>query len=181
MDTLNSILPWVFGGIALAGVVYFIYNTFLGGDSDLGGDAGVDLGGDLGSETGQFGCSVIAAFMAAFGAIGVLGLLSGWNLLATLGVALGIGILGARVVYSVLRFVVRQQSTATTRIEDLIGATARITIDTPAGKVGEAMIEGQYVEKHAIREESGEALVRGDEVEITDIEGTVLRVRKKRM
>lgn len=181
MDTLNSIMPWVFGGITLAGVVYFIYNTFLGGDADLGGEVGGDLGGELGTETGQFGCSVIAAFVSVFGAIGVLGSLSGWNLLATLGVAVGVGVLGARAVYSVLRFVVRQQSTATTRIEDLIGATARITIDTPPGRLGEAMIEGQYVEKHTIREESGEALQRGDEVEITDIEGTVLRVRKKRI
>ena len=172
---MDSLLPYIFGAITLAGVLYFIYSLFFGGD-------GVD-GGDIGdaSSDGNFTLMVAAAFAAGFGAVGLLGTLSGWALLTTLAFGLVFGLVIGRVVLSALRFVMRQQSTSVAHVDGLIGSSARVTIDTPEGVISEAMVEGEYVQKYAIKEVNGAALHRGDVVEVVNAEGSVLFVKKKRL
>lgn len=167
---MDTFLPYIFGAITLAGVLYFIYSLFFGGDLD-----GVD-GGD-----GEFTLMVAAAFAAGFGAVGLLGTLSGWALLTTLAVALVIGLVMGRAVLSVLRYVMRQQSTNVGHIDRLVGASARVTIEAPEGAISEAMVEGEYIQKYAIKEVNGAALHRGDVVEIVNADGSVLYVKKKRL
>jgi|FLYN01.1.fsa_nt_gi membrane protein implicated in regulation of membrane protease activity len=165
----NSLIPWIFGVFTLAGLAYFVYVIVLGG-ADAGG---IDDGG-------EFGFAVVAAFLAVFGAAGLLGWFSGWNLGVTLALALVFALVTGRGVLALLRYVMRQQSTSVTNINDLIGQSARVTIDTPAGTTGEVMVEGEYVAKYPVKEITGAALRRGDHVEIVDASSGMLRVKKKR-
>jgi membrane protein implicated in regulation of membrane protease activity len=167
---MDGILPYIFAAITLAGVLYFLYSLFIGGDID-----GADVG------DGEFTLMIAAAFAAGFGAVGLLGTLSGWALLTTLIVALVFGIILGRVVLSVLRYVMRQQSTSVSHIDHLIGTSARVTIEAPKGAISEAMVEGEYVQKYAVKEVNGAALHRGDVVEVVNAEGSLLFVKKKRL
>lgn len=185
MDTSVNLTPYLFGAITLAGVLYFVYSLVFG---EMGGDHAADahidvdthIGGDTHGDGGEFGCMIVAAFLAAFGAVGLLGSLSGWNMLVTLVAAVVFGAVIGRGVMSLLRFVVRQQGTEVSNIESLVGSTARITIDTPAGKTGEAIIEEGYVAKYPVREAGNNPLTRGDYVEIVEIRNGTLYVKKKR-
>lgn len=175
MDTSNSLF-WIFGLMTLVGVVYFLF-TILSGN-DLFGD--IDLPG-LDVADG-FGCTILAVFLAGFGSIGLLGVSSGWSIVTTVIAALVFGLVLGRLAVGLLRFVFRQQSGAIVEREGhLIGVHARVTIDSPEGKTGEAMIEGEHVEKYPIKEINGAALRRGDNVEVVEINGGILYVKKKRM
>lgn len=126
------------------------------------------------------GCSVIAAFMAGFGAVGLTGTLAGWNILIIFVSALVFGVILGRMVTTILRFVYNQQSTSVYSASDLIGMSARVTIDSPPGKTGEAIVEHGEVLKYSIQEINGAELRRGDIVEILEASGHVLKVKKKR-
>jgi membrane protein implicated in regulation of membrane protease activity len=185
MDASTNFMPWIFGAITLIGVVYFLYSIVFGGASDAAdlNDLDVsDIGTDVGdTESGtQLGCMVIAAFLSGFGAIGLLGTLSNWGLPATIGVALAIGLVIGHIVMRTLRFVTRQQTANVASGNALIGSSARVTIDTPAGKTGEAMLEEEFVGKYPVKEINSAALQRGDKVEVVNFEGGVLYVKRKR-
>lgn len=175
MAQISDLTPYIFGAITLAGVLYFLYSIIFG---DVSGDAGPAL--DVPDDAGHFGCTIIAAFLAVFGAVGLLGTLSGWSLLLTLGVAAVFGLVIGRLTMAALRYVVRQQSTERHNVGDLIGASARMTIDTPAGLTGEAMVEGAYVNKYPVKDVTDSALSRGDHVEVVDVRDGTLYVKKKR-
>ena len=81
---------------------------------------------------------------------------------------------------TLLRFVYNQQSTSVYSSSDLIGMSARVTIDSPAGKTGEAIVEHGEVRKYSIQEINGAALKRGDTVEILEADSHILKVKKKR-
>lgn len=169
----STFMPWIFGVFTVIGVAYFLYTIFLGGEL---GD-----GADSGSDGSEFGFTIVAAFLAVFGAVGLLGWFSGWSLPVTLLAALVVALGAGRGVMALLRLVMRQQSTSVTHIGDLIGESARVTIDTPPGTTGEVLVEGEYVGKYAIKEINGAALRRGDHVEIVDTSSGILQVKKKRV
>jgi membrane protein implicated in regulation of membrane protease activity len=171
---MDTFIPWIFAALTGIGVLYFLLTIF--GASEIA--EGLDLG--IGNADGQFGCSVVAAFMAGFGAIGLLGTLSGWNLYATIGLALVIGLITGRFLMTVLRFVMNQESTTVVSNDTLIGMSARITINSPAGHTGEAIVEEQYVQKFPVKEMNGAELRRGDVVEIVNVSDGTLYVKKKR-
>lgn len=179
MDQVTDLMPYIFGAITLVGVLYFLYGIVFGGAADA--DVDIDFGGDVTDGDGDFGMTVVAAFMAAFGAFGLLGTLSNWGLPLTLAVAVVAGLLIGRVALSALRWVVRQQSTAVTHDQHLIGSSARATIDSPSGTTGEVIIEEGYVTKFPAREIDNHALSRGDHVDIVNVENGTLYVKKKRM
>lgn len=169
-------IPWIFGALTLAGVTYFLISLLFG---DLHLDiADVHLDFDFGGEDGQFTMMLIASALAGFGAVGLLGWFSRWDTLTTVIVAGVFGLVFGRAVVSLLRFVVRQQSESITS-EDLVGMNARITIEVPAGKTGEAMVEGKFVGKYAIREIDGQALRKGEIVHIVESRDGLLYVRKQ--
>ncbi|MFO7322079.1 MAG: hypothetical protein DIU68_010130 [Chloroflexota bacterium] len=175
MNQLTDLTPYIFGAITLAGVLYFLYSIIFG---EVSGDGGPDL--EVADDAGKFGCTIIAAFLAAFGAVGLLGTLSNWGLPLTLGASVVFGLVIGRIIMAVLAYVVRQQSTERHRIDDLIGVSARVTIDTPAGATGEAMVETAYVSKYPVRDVTNSPLSRGDYVEVVDVRDGTLYVKKKR-
>lgn len=166
-------LTFIFAALTLASVIYFVISLLTGGESGLLEGLDIQVFGD-----NNFGCMVLAAFGAIFGAVGLLGTLSGWNLLVTLVAAAAIGVLAGRLALSTLRFVMGQES-ETIAARDLVGMNARVTIDTPEGKTGEAIMEGVDVSKYPVREVNGGALKRGDQVEVIEFSGGILYVKRK--
>lgn len=189
MDT--SFIPWIFAAIMIIGVTYLLISTVFGGLVDLDADFDADIDGvldgldgvntDSSVEARGLGCSVISAFLAGFGSIGLLGTLSGWALPLSLIVALMAGLIFGRGVMGVLRYVTRQQSSALVTTESLIGNFARITVDVPAGHIGEALLETDTLTKYPVKAVSDTLeLKKGDYVEVVDIQQGRLYVKKKR-
>ncbi|NDJ60865.1 MAG: hypothetical protein GYB67_07050 [Chloroflexi bacterium] len=173
----SSGLTLVFAIFTLVGVLYFVISLFSGGD--ILGSMEIDLPG-LADASG-FGCSIVAAFLAGFGAIGLLGAFSGWSLITTILASVVAGLVFGRAALAVFRFVIGQQSPGITDSDDLIGTSARVLIDVPAGKTGEAMTEGQFVQKYPVREVNNAPMQRGDSVEVVNVNGGILYVKKKRL
>ncbi|MBN1284188.1 MAG: NfeD family protein [Anaerolineae bacterium] len=192
----------VFGIIMAVGLLYFLMSIFSGGLFDLGDMFdGLDLdlpdfldflsgagaldaadaadGVDLAGEARGFGCTAIAAFMASFGALGLVGVSLEWTPLQTLLVALAIGAVVAWGVARVLKWVLRQQSTGVLTRRDLVGKTARVTVNTPAGQTGEALVEGAARVKYPVKEVDGLELNKGDRVIVVGMDGGRLEVRKQ--
>jgi membrane protein implicated in regulation of membrane protease activity len=176
----------IFGVSLGVGVVYLLL-SILGGlfeGLDLGVDSAlVSLGLDGvlgldGADAAGLGCSVLAAFAAAFGAVGLVATLSGWGVALSILVALAIGLVIARFSSAGLRYVYSRQHSDVTSAHDLVGMTGRVTITTPAGATGEIMVENREIERYPVREIDGQPLARGDVVEIVALDGNELRVRK---
>ncbi|MBE2271771.1 MAG: hypothetical protein IAE80_26295 [Anaerolinea sp.] len=176
----------IFGAIMIVGLAYLLLMIFgsledpLNVDSTLEGTPVGDLLGleSAGEATG-LGCSAIAAFLAGFGAVGLTGTLLGWNGLFVGAVAVAAGGLLGRGVVALLGYVYRQQSTSVYSSDQLIGMSARVTIDSPAGRTGEVIVENDQILKYPVQEINGSALHRNDIVEVVDVEGRFLRVKKK--
>lgn len=177
---MDQVLPLIFGGIAIAGTLYFVVSLLFGGDHSILEALHIDFLDSIQGDDGGFGCIVIAAFAAIFGAMGLLGTLSDWNLIITLVAALAIGVLAARGTLLVLRFVLKQQSPGVQSV-DLIGISARVTINTPAGKMGEVMVEQDEIKKYPAKSEDGSAMQRGEIVLITANHGGILTVARRQV
>ncbi|MBK8022086.1 MAG: hypothetical protein IPK19_11825 [Chloroflexi bacterium] len=120
---------------------------------------------------------VIAAFLAIFGAVGLMGVLSGWNVIVTLAVGGVVGLLLGRLTGRLLSFVRAQQSEPI-RASDVIGLSGRVTINTPAGKTGEAIFSDGTIAKHPIRAMDGGPLRQGEQVVVVETDGGILYVRR---
>ena len=182
-------MEWIFGGLMVFGLLYLLLMIFgsaleLGDMDGLMESTGMDsvfgLDTPAAGEISGLGCSVIAAFLAGFGAVGLAGTLAGWSLVVSLIGAVLIGLVFGRVVVQALLFVYRQQTESVGSIDRLIGESARVTIDSAPGKTGEAIIESGEITKYPIREINDAELRRGDTVEIVNVQGRVLQVKKKR-
>lgn len=165
---MDSLASWIFAAFTLAGVAYFVFVILTGDLSDGMGDS-------------EFGLMLAAAFSAGFGAFGLLGTLSGWSLPVTLLTAAVFGYTLGKFAMWLLRVVLRQQTVGSIPTMDaLVGLSGRVTIDSAAGKTGEAMLEGgAHVTRSAIREVNGAALKRGDLVQVVSVESGLLYVKKK--
>ncbi|MBZ0298004.1 MAG: YqiJ family protein [Anaerolineae bacterium] len=184
----------LFLGIMLTGLLYLLLMIFsgIGEVADFGIDGalestgldavfGLDLdAGDTGEVSG-LGCSVIAAFLAGFGVVGLVGSLLHWSLLLIILCAVAFGLLVGRLVVRILRFVYSQQSTEVYSAQDLVGSSGRVTINSGAGQTGEVLIESGQILKYPIKEVSGAELKRGDTVEVVAVQGRFLHVKKKRV
>ncbi len=175
-------MMWIFAAIMAGGVAFLLISIFLGDFADIDTDVDVDV--DVGADTSEarnLGCMVIAAFMTGFGSMGLVGELSGWNLAFSLAAGAVFGLIFGRSTAAVLNFVIRQQSTDVVTSESLIGAFARITVNIPPGKTGEAMVEAGSVMKYPVKASSDEVLLeKGDIVEVVDVREGRLIVKKKR-
>lgn len=181
---------YIYGAILAFGVVYILANIFLGGlggDSDFGVDVdadfdvdidtGVDVEGD--SEAVGISLNVIAAFAVGVGAVGVGSTLAGWPPIATILASILFGLILGRIFQNMMRFVLRQEGGDVITAHSLIGQTARVTVNTPAGRLGEALIEEPERIKYAIRNiEADQPLEKGDIVQIISVESGRLHVKK---
>ena len=193
-----SLVPWIFAAIMAAGMTFLLISIFLGDFADLDTDVDVDVGGldldlDLDgaldgvvgdgevSEGRNLGCMVIAAFLTGFGAVGLAGSWAGWSVLFSILAGLIFGLIFGRTTAAVISFVMRQESSDLLTSDRLVGGFARVTVNIPAGRVGEALVEGESYIKYPARAVSDEVELRkGDYVEIIEVRGGCLYVKKKR-
>ena len=194
-----DLVPWIFASFMVTGSVYMLVSLIFGelsefgdidtdldldldADLDLDLDMDMDIDGDVQSGGGdglQIGCASIAAFFASFGALGLAGSLAGVSLAGSLLGATVFGLLVGRLVIAAIAMLKRQESTRVQAEASLIGKNARVTINSPAGKVGEAMIEAEQLLKFPIKEVNEAPLVRGDTVKVVDVRGGYLFVEKQ--
>ena len=178
----------VFGVILLIGLVY-LFLMILGGigsSLDFGVDGALEsIGLDSvfgvtsgGGDASGLGCAILSVFFAMFGAVGVAGSLAEWNLAVILLLSTLIGWMIARVTALIMKPLIAEDSTDLFSKQSLLGKTARVTIESPAGKTGEIMVEAGQIYKYPVKEINGEALHRGDMVEILEINGRILKVRR---
>lgn len=189
MDSINVLIPfapYLFGGILAFGVVYIFAILLLGGlgDVDLGVDADVDFGSDAdvsGGDGDAVGISlnVIAAFCVGVGAMGLVASLNDWSVLLTALSSVLFGALLGRFFQVALRFVLRQQHNGLLTEDRLVGAPGRVTVDTPAGRFGEALIDAEERIKYPVKHFAGESLEKGDAIVVMDVDGGRLLVRKQ--
>jgi membrane protein implicated in regulation of membrane protease activity len=177
----------IFGILMAVGLGYLLLTIIGVGDIfDLDADSVLDTLGigtlyGLDDATG-FGCTILAAFMAGFGSFGLAGALSGWSLPVVVVVSVIAGYIFGRLVLIAFRFLKAQQTAPHHEtMDDLIGKIARVTLEATAGKTGEVMIEEGEVARYPVKEIGGSDLKRDDVVEIVDVQGRFLHVKKKRV
>ena len=198
----SSLVPWLFASVMLVGVIYMLVSLIFGELTEIGGDLDLDMDMDFDmdmdmdmhldavhldlhgdtSAAGEglhIGCAAVAAFLASFGAMGLVGTLSGVSLIGSLVGATVLGLLIGRLVVAAIAYLKKQESTRVSSEQELIGRVARITINSAAGKVGEAMIEAEQLLKFPVKEINDAALHRGDKVNVVDINGGTLLVEKQ--
>ncbi len=171
----NAGLGWLFG---IEGAM-----DALNGADDPGSiidalDGADDVATSASADVQGVGCMTIASFMAVFGSIGLAGVLSGRSLWLILLVGAVISYAVARLVTELLKYIYRQQDNTAYSKQDLVGKTARATINSAEGKTGEVMVELGGLLKFPVREVNRAALSRGDEVLIVGIDGRYLQVQK---
>lgn len=188
MESINTLIPFalqLFGTILTIGVTYIVAMMFLGGITETGLDADVDVeidtgGADAGgTETIGISLNVIAAFCVGVGAMGLVAALNDWSVLLTTLSSLLFGAFLGRFFQVVMNFVLRQQGGEVITTKSLIGISARMTVDTPAGKYGEALIEEPERIKYPAKHIHGEALAKGETVVIVNVEAGRLYVKKE--
>jgi membrane protein implicated in regulation of membrane protease activity len=202
MDSINTVLPFaevLFSALLAVGTVYILAILLLGGigdavgevgaidadidtDFDIDGDADVDFDADAASdaESEAVGISlnVLAAFSVGVGAMGLVASLNDWSVLLTVLASLLFGLLLGRFFQVVMTWILRQQGGDVRSAVSLVGLRARVTVDTPAGSLGEALIEEPERMKYTIEHLQDEPLEKGETVQVVEVEGSRLKVRR---
>ncbi len=193
METSAGLIPWCFGSIMLFGVGYLLLTLIMGEIAEFGGGLlegldgilegfGIDIFPESVSASGAEGkgisCGLIAAFLAGFGVTGVISSIAGLGVLASIALSLLSGILAGGLYFGLAFLLIGQEASTFSRNQDLIGQQARMTTNTAAGEMGEAMLEVRGTrKKYAVLGLDESPLQRGDVVEIERIEGATLYVR----
>ncbi len=173
-----SVLSFIFSG-GFEATVDADTGTGLDMDADgdiAGGDAGV---GDV--HFPLFSPVVIATFVAAFGAGGIIGmkvfaLVPAMSLLVAMGFGVGIGLLAGFVVMKIYKHL---QSNAITTAQSLVGSLAEVIEPIPAESVGEILFSGKSQRMSGpARSEEKKDIKRHAMVTITKVVGGLYIVRE---
>lgn len=163
------------------GVLYALISLLAGMDFDLPFDLpGLDGGGDV--SLGHISPISIAAFMTAFGAIGIIAT-RGFDQSAMASVIWAVvgGIVVALGAHAIFYFMfVAPQASSAVKQGDLIGISAEVTAPIPAASVGEVTYVAMGSRQTAqARSTNGQPIPRGATVIVESMTGTVLNVRLK--
>jgi len=171
----------------IAGLIFAVLSLIFAGG--FGGEAHADIGGhadtDFGATAGEVTFSpvsptVIATFITAFGAGGVVGLEAlRWSTLASLGLAVGSGLVIAGLVYGVLDLIYKKtQGSSEERAEDLVGLMGEIITPIAPGGTGQiAYVARGSRSSASAKSVDGEAIGRGAAVEIVRVAGSTIYVK----
>lgn len=168
-----------FGLVLLLGML-FIGEVF-GGDHDAGAlDAGGH--GDFGHEGGPsiFSTRVMAAFLAAFGAGGLLARFYGYSHPVASAAGVGTGIVVATIVYEFAHMLYGQQASSEVRVTELVGQSAEVVVGIPSHGVGQValVVHGERNTQIA-RSRDGTSIPLGTTVVITGLSGEGVTVERQ--
>jgi membrane protein implicated in regulation of membrane protease activity len=172
----------IYAAIGTFGLLFLLVMLFVGevfgGDHDVGA---VDAGGhgDFGHEGGPsiFSGRIMASFLTAFGAGGVVGRYMGWSHPAASGLGIVTGALLASAVYQFAHILYSQQASSEVRMTGLVGQTAQVTVAIPATGHGQVTIisRGEQTSQIA-RSPDGTPIPAGALVMVTALAGDSLIV-----
>ena len=143
-------------------------------DDLFGGILGaLHIGFDVG---GVSPSTLLTGFVAMFGVGGLIGLhaLSLGTGPATL-VAVGAGILGSAVVFGAFKALRSAESTDTFSLEEMVGATGRVSVSIPANRFGTVLISFAGA-SHNLTATADTEIAAGREVKVVAVAGTNLVV-----
>lgn len=186
-------LLWCFGSLMIGGFAYLLLSLLVGEVSEaaeglfenldsLFEGIGLDLLPEIGAETPAgkgIGCSTIAAFITGFGITGFASSLLGAGVILSIILSfLAGGVFGALYI-GAMSFLYKQQATSTIEASDFEGLSARVTINIPAGEIGQVALTvgGQQMTYPAV-EVNRKQLFRDESVKVIRIEGGRLLVEK---
>lgn len=138
--------------------------------------------GDLDGHGGPspYGIRVIASFLMFFGVGGMIGQYARWEHPASSALGLGLGLIGATVVYRFARLLHSQEATSELSFGGLLSRSAQVTIAIPENGVGEvSLMVGAEQTAQLARSVDGSAIPSGGEVVITAVRGSQLVVTRK--
>ena len=168
----------IYAGIAAFGLLLLLVLLFVGevfgGDHDLGHD------GDIGAHDGGpsiFSIRIMAAFLTAFGAGGVIARYYELSHVAASGLGIVCGVVMAGIVYQFAKWLYSQQASTDLRLDRLIGASGEVSVAIPQGGVGQITVSaaGERTE-HIARTSDGRPIARGVPVTVTGLGGDSLIV-----
>jgi membrane protein implicated in regulation of membrane protease activity len=162
----------VFGGCLLIGggllLLTLIFDDLLGGFLNA-----IHFGLDLG---GVSPTPVLLGFVAMFGVGGLLGI-HGFGVGVGLATLVGVvaGVVGAAVVLAAFRFLRQSESTDTFSLEDMVGATGRVSVGIPANRFGTVLISFAGA-SHNMTATADAEIPAGRTVKVVAVAGTNLVV-----
>jgi hypothetical protein len=170
----------VFLGIAAIGFLFLVVSFLFGelfGHSDLGGHA-ADVHGDA-HGIGFFNTRVLSVFITAFGGFGAIRIHLGYRTEISTLIGLVGGVVFGGIIYLFASFLYSQQASSGTRVGELVGLTAEVSVAIPKGGLGQirCCIGENVVEKLA-RTIDGEAIPANTSVRIESVAGETLLVRR---
>lgn len=168
----------LYGAIAAFGFLFLLImllvGEFFGADHEVGShDVLVEHGdADHGGGPSVFSVRIMAAFLTAFGVGGVVARYYRLSHPAASGVGVAAGMVFAGVVYQFAKFLYSQQASSEVRMTSLVGKSAHVSVAIPQGGVGQiALTFAGERSEHIARAADGQAMPRGAEVVITNLQG----------
>ena len=173
----------IYGICLVVGLMFTVTSVLMGhffgsGDHVAGSGGHVEAGADSSDAPGMsiFSPTIIAAFITAFGAFGLI--LSEFPHTSSAAISAPLSLLGGCVVAGALLYFFRAifshtQSSSESRVAKLVGAEANVITPIPENGVGEiAYVVGDTRYTAPARGENGAAVANGKTVNITRIVGT---------
>jgi membrane protein implicated in regulation of membrane protease activity len=168
----------VYGTVAAVGFLFLLVMLFVGeifgGDHEIGThDVSVEhADADHGGGPSIFSARIMASFVTAFGAGGVVARYYNLTHPASSGVGVVSGLVLSTIVYQFAKFLYSQQASSGVKMSSLVGQSAEVSVAIPVGGLGQIVITyGGERSEHVARAADGRALTRGAEVVITGLRG----------
>jgi membrane protein implicated in regulation of membrane protease activity len=173
----------IYAAIGAFGLLFLLVMLFVGelfggdhdGHVDLAGDGHADLGHEGGPSI--FSARIMASFLTAFGAGGVVGRYLEWSHPAASGLGVVTGAVLASAVYQFAHILYSQQASSEIRVSGLLGQTAEVTVPIPGSGHGQvAIVVGGERTTQIARSADGRPIPVGSIVVVTALAGDSLAV-----
>lgn len=166
-----------FLAIAVFGFVFLVASSVFG-DLFEHGDISHDVDGHGGGAS-ILSSRVLSVFVTAFGGFGAIGTHLGYGVGVSSAMGFGGGLVFGGVIYLFASFLYGQQASSHVRQDDLMGATAQVTVAIPKGGLGQVRftVGGNAIEKIA-RSKDGEEIPANTLVKIEQVVGETVLVRR---
>jgi len=167
----------IYAAIAAFGVLVLLIMLFVGevfgGDHDLSHEIEAGHGDvDHGGGPSLFSTRVIASFFTAFGVGGIVARYYHLSHPLASGVGIVSGVVMSSLVYQFAKILYSQQASSEIRMTGLVGMSARVSVTISAGGVGQISVTARGEQsEHIARSADGQAVARGESVNITQIRG----------
>jgi membrane protein implicated in regulation of membrane protease activity len=173
----------IYAAIGAFGLLFLLLMLFVGelfgGDHDFHADIAGDGHGDIGHEGGPsiFSARIMASFLTAFGAGGIVGRYLDWPHPAASGLGVVSGVVLASAVYQFAHLLYSQQASSELRVGGLVGQTGEVTVSIPGSGHGQVAIvfKGERTTQIA-RAADGRPIPVGSLVVVTALAGDSLVV-----